>query len=172
MNQIEAEHWEEDSPLNQYFNDVFNRHTGEVALAFEERAPSIEYLPLDVAYWHEQFATSEEQRLRFKAGAASAIGDSIDVCMLPALNSIQRTTIIAKSYMGGHWRLNGGMYSLLGFFDMHGEKFTPYDLMRWYVYAPKLVKKRSHPEGNGHVRAVAKERFRVHGHYGHRDEAA
>ena len=67
-NQIEAEHWEEDSPASKYFKDLFNRHTGEVALAWEEWARSTEDLPLDVAYWHEQLAPSERQRYQELGG--------------------------------------------------------------------------------------------------------
>ena len=83
--------------------------------------------------------------------------------MLPAVRQLQRTTIIAKATnpdVFGHWRLNGGMCSLLVLFVTHGENFTAYDLMRWYVHAATIVKKRDRQHGSADVRAAAKERKR------------
>ena len=84
------------------------------------------------------------------------------------LQSIGATTILKPHRGVGHWRLSGGVVTLAQLFRDFGATYTAYDLMAWYLNAPKMIKKRPHPVGLADERAAAHLRKELAGKWGKR----
>ena len=157
------------NPAKNYIKDLLACYEGEVAIASSAWEYVAEPLPRNALLWHKQYATSATQRLAL--GSLRVVGGEIHP--EENLGKLGPTTILypALGYgdeVVGHWRRHGRAITLAQLLVDFGGHIRALEIMFWYFHADKLVRKREHPWGNPDVRAAAKVRKEVWGHYGHR----
>ena len=168
---LEYEYRNSLSPAKEYIRDMCRCYEGEVALAHWDWVYSLEPVPRDAVYWHPQFGRTSEQRAALGALYKEAVSRGRqDVSHNINLRTDIGDTMILRFDRDnvGHWRLDGAAITLAQVFRDFGEHFTVMEIMMWYYHAPKIVKKRPHPQGNADERAAARERYRAYGRYAKR----
>ena len=159
-------------PFKQYVHHYIKRFEGEVALAWQNWTFTDDPLPRNAKFWEEQYATDFDNYAALSSlrthwayqESQYVINDDED------LRQVGNTTIIrTKDGCSGHWRLNGGAITLAELFHQFGKDFSVAEIMLWYHNAPKMLRKRPHSWGSKDVRAAARMRNKVYGHYAHRD---
>ena len=175
MDDVSNEHWGKESPLREWLKHICHRYEGEVALAWSRWQWNDGPLPREKVLWHPQFAKSDAQRKALSSFAARwplapdepRFHETVDLesCCNTMIFQIRKGVV-------GHWRLKGGVITLMELFETFGAWYTAKELFFWYWHAQKVAKKRAHAWGSKDVRDAAQARFSAYGYYGHGGAAA
>jgi hypothetical protein len=159
-----------DVAAKEYIKHLQRRYDGEVALSIERWVASVEDMPRHKEMWQPQFAKNADQRRELfdLQWAGSKYQESYPQTRRFDLSAVGDTMILRRS-SGGHSRLEGRAITLMELFAKCGKDYTAQECFFWYYHAPKVAKKRMHPQGSKDNRDAAKLRFKEYGHYGHRN---
>ena len=83
------------------------------------------------------------------------------------LRTVGDTTILRWRAGDGHELLRGGALTLPMLWHRFGSIFTARELLFFYLCCPTVVGTRAHAWGSKDVKAAARARKQIYGHWGH-----